>query len=79
MNLKIQEDELLQAARAYGISCYNNGLYRGIMAIETIRGWLTRQPDNEWQQEVRAWVDALLRELEKEITVPGDTPKVDRE
>lgn len=47
---------------AYGDRRYDDGYADGLRIVEKIRGWLTRQPDNEWQCDLRAWVDKLLEE-----------------
>lgn len=43
------------------------GMGRGLSELETVRGWLTRQPDTKRQAETREWVHALIASYRKEI------------
>ncbi len=53
-------DALLQHERRRGFDA-------GIAVAEKIRGWLTSQPDTEWQRQVREWADsAIAKAIEKE-------------
>lgn len=51
-------DDLLQDAR-------QRGLVEGLAVARKIRDWLTRQPDREWQRQVREWADAEISKAER--------------
>lgn len=43
------------------------GFDAGIAVAEKIRGWLTSQPDTDWQRQVRKWADsAIAKAIEQE-------------
>lgn len=48
-------------------AAYLIGLNDGLRVAETIRGWLTRQPDTTRQAEVRQWADAAIERARKEF------------
>jgi len=65
-NILIPErDNLIKAIAELEEESYQRGLAVGINAIEKVHGWLTRQPDNEWQADVRRWVENLISNLKK--------------
>jgi hypothetical protein len=39
---------------------YQRGKADGLAVAHRIRDWLTRQPDSEWQREVREWADEAI-------------------
>jgi hypothetical protein len=39
---------------------YLRGKADGLAVAHRIRAWLTRQPDREWQREVREWADEAI-------------------
>jgi hypothetical protein len=51
-------DDLLSAA-------HQRGLSDGLAVARKIRDWLTRQPDREWQRQVREWADAEIAKAER--------------
>jgi hypothetical protein len=51
-------DDLLSAA-------HKRGLADGLAVARKIRDWLTRQPDREWQRQVREWADVEIAKAEK--------------
>lgn len=51
-------EDLLQDAR-------QKGLVEGLAVARKIRDWLTRQPDREWQRQVREWADAEIAKAER--------------
>lgn len=44
---------------------HQRGLDEGLAVARKIRGWLTRQPDREWQRQVREWADAEIAKAER--------------
>ena len=44
---------------------HRRGLADGLAVARKIRDWLTRQPDREWQRQVREWADAALAKAEQ--------------
>ena len=56
------QEKAIRAVTNFGDEQRCNGLQEGLRVAETIRGWLTRQPDTPEQEEVREWVDKLLKE-----------------
>jgi len=52
-------DDLLREA-------HQRGLADGLAVARKIRGWLTRQPDRQWQRQVREWADAEIAKAERE-------------
>ena len=51
----------LASVIAYGDARYQHGLQDGLLLVDKIRGWLTKQPDTKRQRELREWIDAELR------------------
>ena len=51
-------DDMLQDA-------HQRGLVEGLAVARKIRDWLTRQPDREWQRQVREWADAEIAKAER--------------
>jgi hypothetical protein len=51
-------EDLLSAAHRRGIN-------DGLEVARKIRGWLARQPDREWQRQVREWADAEITRAEQ--------------
>jgi hypothetical protein len=45
---------------------YQRGKADGLAVAHRIRDWLTRQPDSEWQREVREWADEAIARAERE-------------
>lgn len=45
---------------------YLRGKADGLAVARRIRDWLTRQPDREWQREVREWADEAIARAERE-------------
>ena len=45
---------------------YLRGKADGLAVARRIRHWLTRQPDREWQREVREWADEAIARAERE-------------
>jgi len=44
---------------------HQRGLEAGLAVARKIRDWLTRQPDREWQRQVREWADAAIAKAEQ--------------
>jgi hypothetical protein len=44
---------------------HHRGLADGLAVAKKIRDWLTRQPDREWQRQVREWADAAIAKAEQ--------------
>jgi hypothetical protein len=44
---------------------HRRGLTEGLAVARKIRDWLTRQPDREWQRQVREWADAEIAKAER--------------
>ena len=44
---------------------HQRGLVEGLAVARKIRDWLTRQPDREWQRQVREWADAEISRAER--------------
>jgi len=61
------EEKAISLVRTYGDMRFVEGMKRGLRSLNTVRNWLTRQPDRKWQQEVRSWVDKHIEEYKKEI------------
>jgi len=57
-----KDEKVQEAVREYGEKKYADGLAEGLQIAERIRGWLTRQPDQQWQKEVREWADKTIVE-----------------
>ena len=45
---------------AYGDAREAHGRRIGIAHLETVRGWLTRQPQRKWAIEMDGWVAGLI-------------------
>jgi len=72
-------DEMSAASRGYAasrerfvaalddllIAAHQRGLADGLEVARKIRGWLTRQPDREWQRQIREWADAAIAKAEQ--------------
>lgn len=50
-----------------GLEQYRLGMERGLKELETVRCWLTRQPDTKRQAETREWADKLIARYRREI------------
>jgi hypothetical protein len=50
-----QLSEIIRQVERYGEACYRAGLEEGLAVAERIAGWLTQQPDDPRQAEVREW------------------------
>jgi len=44
---------------------HRRGLADGLAVARKIRDWLTRQPDRQWQRQVREWADAEIAKAEQ--------------
>lgn len=53
--------------KRYGASEYVRGFEDGLKVAEKVLGWLTRQPDTKWQQEVRGWAEKEIKRARAEI------------
>ena len=45
---------------------HHRGLADGLAVARKIRDWLTRQPDRQWQRQVREWADSEIAKAERE-------------
>jgi hypothetical protein len=52
---------------------YQRGKADGLAVARRIRDWLTRQPDREWQREVREWADKAIARAERQRSTATNT------
>ena len=55
----------------YARAEYKRGFEQGLSVAETIRAWLTRQPDNDWQRELRQWTDRAIENARENVLIRG--------
>ena len=51
---------------AFGEEQKKLGFFEGLQVAEKIVGWLTREPDNEWQAEVRSWAERAIEKAKEQ-------------